>query len=89
MEIRQCFSPSTFDFSVFFYLETISMKCSMNERAGYLGEVDGGDGGQRGQVRVVEAAGGVGGVLARDREHHAARHSRPVGRGEREPVVSA
>ena len=57
--------------------------------AAYLGEVDGGDGGQRGEVRVVEAAGGVGGVLARDGEHHAARHSRPVGRGEREPVVSA
>ena len=61
----------------------------MDERAGYLGEVDGGDGGQRGEVRVVEAAGGVGGVLAGDREHHAARHSRPVRRGEREPVVSA
>ena len=37
---------------------------------------------------VVEAAGGVGGVVRRDGEHLALRLSRPVGGGEREPIVS-
>ena len=38
---------------------------------------------------VVEAAGGVGGIVRGDGEHLARRLSRPVGRGEREPVVSS
>ena len=38
---------------------------------------------------VVEAAGGVGGVVGGDGEHLALRLRRPVGGGEREPIVSA
>ena len=45
--------------------------------------------GQAGQVGVVEAAGGVGGVVGGDGEHLALRLRRPVGGGEREPIVSA
>ena len=45
--------------------------------------------GQAGQVGVVEAAGGVGGVVWGDGEHLALRLCGPVGRGEREPVVSS
>ena len=38
---------------------------------------------------VVEAAGGVGGVVGGDGEHLALRLCGPVGRGERKPVVSS